>query len=498
MVFPTINLSSSFLNCIYFNEIDFDFKKFFDLLISLKSSNFEKRHEDFISDLKGNGLFKFEIYINVCSHIAARNYYLNQILREGVKALYARVFTKVDEEDVIASLKSTLLRDFIREVDDPATFSDEFTREWWMETYGPCTHERCAHSRCEFRRCRNARYDSNNLIQQCPHFFLTARPARYVIRVPYNYALALVRQRHFYIEKGYVYLTYHHVDMLMMCYWDYKVKMWQDEDDKNVVRPMLELACASIEPFAPKFSPERGAEMKHFYRDHTVGPVHDAIRMDLYCHESDDLIFAFYKAAIGSIQEMCSSEPGSSAVATLTASSHVQHIEEYTADGETFNQRYLKVLPPCILGIIRRHLGNQTHPKNEERKLLFKFLCFVNIPLDHAEEMWRTILNNAKDLRGQMRTLLADPKGLYASYSRPEARRYPFNGCKSMKDVHNACPIGDIEDLGTRQRCCSEEKLWVDRLKQPKSLKPTWSPPYWSPINAYNSLVKFHQEKKIN
>lgn len=430
---------------------------------------------------------KFEIYINIFTHIASRDLRLNFIFRTSIQKLYEQVFKNREEIDVIHALKTSIPEHFFLKIDDPLTFPDDMFKIWWQETYGFCNHKKCEHRNCIPTLCRY----SYPLKRECRHLKYCSKNIEYVIRLPYRQLLHMVRTKSFLIEKEFLYFTYHDAATLMMCYWDYKVWLWQKQDKEKVLFPLLKQIDHTIEVFAPKVPQEKLKHRMAFFRNFAIAPTMEYMKQTHYCQDTDDLVFPYYQAALSCVKEI---QHTTLKKLPFLTSHYQEEVAEYNPPTNDFNEHYMKILPPCIANILKRHISNQSHPKHEERIFLFRFFHSVHIPLEAAENVWKTIIHNANDTRGQKHQLLYLPKGFYEGFSKSTSQQFNFNGCQSVCSKYSACPLSDIEDIGQRKRKCAQQKLWTERLKQPQTKKCPWPKRnnQWSPVIAYNSLVEFY------
>lgn len=488
--FPIININVDYTSCNFYYDGDLDFKKFIDLIVSLNLSFNKKNDQDhFIKEIERDGFLKFEIYINILSHIASRDGQLNHVFRNGIKKLYEHIISKsrLDEEALVTALKTTLEPGFILQRDD----LDPTIRTWWDEMYGFCNHMSCEHKSCTLALCK-----VRILKRPCNHKrYCTSAPSKYVLRVPWQRALEMMREKTFLIEQQYVYFTYHDIPLLMLCLWDYKVKLWQADDMERVLVPMLEHLDKTILNLAPRVPPtERIHKQMRFYREFAIFPSKEYMKLERYCDPAESAISFFYQSALQVILNMKETP-----VRHNPLQQKIQYVAEYTPDSTDFDSTYMKLLPPCIYRILRNHFANRTHPKNNERVLIFRFLIAAKIPLEAAQVMWTKIIDNANDTRGQRHQLMACPQDLYNSFASPNSPQRSFNSCDTIQSTYNACPFSDIEDLGNRKNHCAQNNLWIERLKQPSLKKAPWPRRrgIWSPIIAYNSLIEFHSKKKL-
>lgn len=485
------------MGCILFDEIDFEFEKFLELI---RSINQPIKDNQFVGLLKEDGTVKFGIYMNVLSHIAARNYDLNHVIRNGIRKLYAQIFTEAqeDEELVVECLRNTLTDECIIDASKLNAFPNRMMYEWWKYAFETCIHDdSCDHKKCTLdKKCLVLPLSKDNF---CRHKRDCSRPIKYAIRVPYLRALEAMRSRAFVIEKEYIYMTYHDADLIMMCYWDYKVQLWKEYDQEHVFFSLLKANDEMIDVLAPRVTDEKVKKRMRYLRNMVIHPTHEFLKMNRYCAETDDLVYPVYQLAIACVAKQSVSPLRNNPFGPSSSSSsnYIQEIADYTPQGTDFYEHYFKMLPPCIFKMLRYHLDNHTHPQNDHRFMLFRFFNSVKIPIEAVENVWMDVINRATTARGKLHELRDLPRDLYKRSNAPGAKVYPFDGCETMAKVNNLCPFVDIEDIGARKRHCGSFGLWHTRLKQPTNTVSIWPKRGvgWSPVIAYNSLVNYHTQK---
>lgn len=463
-------------------------------------------------DMETLGVLQFEVFVNIYTHLCARHPPLRFKMQQGVYVLYQYLLMDAEEEFVIEMLRYVLPEVAIHDRSSSSAFTDEEGRLWWNQTIQFCPHlsncehrlctvndcllNRVPHIPCTIHNCATLRENKLNSDLQragldhqpvrahtckppppkpCRHRQYSSHATEYVIRVPWRFAPELVRQRCHWTENGIVCLSWHDAPLLMKCLWDSKVRKWQEYDNQEVLYPLLEQTPLHL------YAPGPIRKRLKFFRVYGHGPIREEMLWRLYC-PSDHAIHAQYAKALAAWKKH-------EVKYTFSASSASSEVVVYTPLNTEFTANYLKLMPPCIANIIRRHTVNHTHPKYEERYFLFRFLHTIGVPLEAANDMWKGLMNKATDVSGKRQELSFVPSSVYAACDRRE-ETFAFNGCASVAEKHNACPFTDIEDIRERKGHCASVALWQERLKQPLPCPWPERGKGWSPVISYNNLVK--------
>jgi hypothetical protein len=197
---------------------------------------------------------------------------------------------------------------------------------------------------------------------------------------------------------------------------------------------------------------------------------------------------------IKTIKSVASSELTSSVWNNVPVSSEVPFVD-----------KYYFFLPPCILNPLLNATRDHTHMKHVERKIVFRFLSHIGIPLEDTQLMWFEMCRNDPSLKGiddYTKFITSNPLGHYPrdiyKWQKENGSAERFISCETMDSPqNNLCMFTDIEDVGTRKAACASfcnsrsYTVPVDTYdKVPES-----SLKFWSPRTAFKFQIWRAKEK---
>ena len=391
-------------------------------------------------------------------------------------------------------------------------------------------------------------------------FVMSALPAEYsranpvyAFKVPFQHVLELVATLQVALEGGYAYITYAHASVWFYERWKALCSAMKLKDQQLLVFPLLErynqlnssrwvqrprtAKYETSDHFKKRSQDFREAHWKPLASGGAIDELeqnfcyfppsssHDSVALS---HLMMDRTRNFWKNARRSLNS--------------AASLRTRQFSERTSSllreavGEpcgNFSVDYLHLLPPCASTPIIKHLEEGTHLRNDQRKLVFRLLEHLGVPLGASQEMWFSMCSGDKSVRVSTTTMeqfcekdTALGMELTNLYKYQEkARKKPdwrgFASCSTVrKDYKDCCPftaataassssssVADIEDLAVSS-CQSQCKrsLFADIYGEDASEELTeeqLSTLYWSPVKAaefsmreFSKLtVEDHQEE---
>lgn len=342
----------------------------------------------------------FTVACAVVQKVCARNYHTCALIKKGVKAFYSYIVKNVLENKEAYVVEYLVKHNkLIKKHDIDVCFSSQ-----------------------EDKECFIVLFEQNH-----PH---SARP-RFLLSLPWINALSLVSIRRAFLYNGLAYFSYADAPEIAFDAWSLVVQNWKKWDLENIfVRLATDRQRQAI-------TSDTLPKAKNSIMYEIATDVSRAMTKSNYTERTDSVL-----------EQMC----------VTTAIKYVQVPKSTTEvvipHGNTgdFIVDFSHCMPPCIMGIVMKHIVNNTHMVYAERYIVFSWTYQVKAPFTVVESFWLEMVSKDRHVDSVKKaSLLKELSTIYQSLDkRVSSGTHLF--LKSCESMQQYCPyssdaISDIEDV---------------------------------------------------